>query len=154
MRVCPLFALAMIVAATPLAAQPRGLRYYDDLAETKVWDNLQEDIVPLATSDRYSQIRICAFRKHVRLFGGSLRFADGSEQALPQDIVIPASGCLRRLMLAGGQRPIESVRHAVLGRNFRADEGRRESLRPLAPQPRRRLFQYSSAASGSSGLAK
>ena len=110
MRVCLIFALAAFVAATPLGAHPRGLRYYDDLAETKVWDNLQEDVVPLVTNDRYSQIRICAFRKHVRLFGGSVRFADGSEQALPQDIVIPASGCLRRMMLAGGQRPIQSVR--------------------------------------------
>ena len=110
MRVYLLLAMAASFAATPLAAQPRGLGPYDDLAETKVWDNLQEDIVPLQTGDRYSQVRICAFRKHVRLFGGSLRFADGSEQALPQDVVIPASGCLRRLMLAGGRRPIESVR--------------------------------------------
>ena len=110
MRVCSIFALAMIVAATPLAAQPRGLRHYDGLVQTQVWDNLQQDDLPLVTSDPYSQIRICAYRKHVRLFGGSVRFADGSEQALPQDIVIPASGCLRRMMLTGGQRPIQSVR--------------------------------------------
>ena len=103
-------ALAALVAATPLCAYPHGLGYYDRQGETKVWDNLQEDVVPLVTNDRYSQIRICAFRKHVRLFGGSVRFADGSEQALPQDVLIPASGCLRKMMLAGGQRPIESVR--------------------------------------------
>lgn len=110
MRVSLLLAVAASFAATPLAAQPHGLRYWDDLAQTKVIDSLQEDIVPLATTDRYSQIRICAFRKHVRLFGGSVRFADGSEQALPQDILIPASGCLRKMMLSGGHRPIESVR--------------------------------------------
>jgi hypothetical protein len=98
------------MSAAPLDAQPRGLGYYDDLGETKVWDSLQEDILPLRSGDRYSQVRICAYRKHVRLFGGSLRFADGSEQALPHDVLIPASGCLRKLMLAGGQRPIESVR--------------------------------------------
>ncbi len=109
MRVCPIFALAMIGATSPLAAQPHGLRYYDDLAETKVWDTLQEDVLPLQTGDHYSQIRICAYRKHVRLFGGSLRFADGSEQPLPHDILIPASGCLRKLMLSD-QRPIQSVR--------------------------------------------
>ncbi len=110
MRICWPIALLAAMAATPLAAQPHGMRYWDDLAKTEVIDSLQEDVVPIARTDRYSQIRICAFRKHVRLFGGSVRFADGSEQALPQDILIPASGCLRKMMLAGGQRPIESVR--------------------------------------------
>ena len=105
-----LFAAAAFLAATPLAAQPRGLRYYDDLAQAKVWDSLQEDVLPLQTTDQYSQVRICAYRKHVRLFGGSLRFADGSEQPLPQGVVIPASGCLRKLMLPGGRRPLDSVR--------------------------------------------
>jgi hypothetical protein len=109
MRVTLLFAVAASLAATPLAAQPHGLRNWDDIVQTSVWDSLQEDIVPIANKDQYSQLRICAFRKHVRLFGGTINFADGSQQALPQDLVIPASGCLRKMMLSGGQRPIESV---------------------------------------------
>ena len=104
-----LFAAAASLAATPLAAYPHGLRHYDNLGETEVWDTLQQDIVPIASNQPYSQLRICAFRKHVRLFGGSIRFADGSEQPLPKDVLIPASGCMRKMMLSGGQRPIQSV---------------------------------------------
>src|SRR4030095_3276761 len=110
MRICWPIALLAAMAATPLAAQPHGMRYWDDLAKTEVIDSLQEDVVPLARTDRYSQIRICAFRKHVRLFGGSVRFADGSEQPLPTGILIPASGCMRKMMLGANQRSIESVR--------------------------------------------
>lgn len=105
-----IFAVAAFLAATPLAAYPHGLRHYDNLGKTEVPDTLQEDVVPIVSNEAYSQLRICAFRKHVRLFGGTIRFADGSEQALPQDKVIPASGCLRKLMLSGSQRPIQSVR--------------------------------------------
>ena len=105
-----LFAVVASVAATSLAAYPHGLRHYDNLGETEVWDTLQQDIVPIASTQPYTQLRICAFRKHVRLFGGSIRFADGSEQPLPQDVLIPASGCMRKMMLSGGQRPIQSMR--------------------------------------------
>ncbi len=105
-----LFAVVASVAATPLAAYPHGLRHYDNLGQTEVWDTLQQDIVPIASTQPYTQLRICAFRKHGRLFGGSIRFADGSEQPLPQDVLIPASGCMRKMMLSGGQRPIQSVR--------------------------------------------
>jgi hypothetical protein len=105
------WSLALLaLMSTPLAAQPHGLRNWDDLAKTEVIDSLQEDVVPIASHDPYSQIRICAFRKHVRLFGGSVRFADGTEQPLPVDILIPASGCMRKMMLGSNQRPIESVR--------------------------------------------
>jgi hypothetical protein len=105
-----LFAAVASLAATPLAAYPHGLRHYDNLAKTEVWDSLQVDVVPIVSNESYSQLRICAFRKHVRLFGGTIRFADGSEQALPEDVLIPASGCMRKMMLSGGQRPIQSVR--------------------------------------------
>lgn len=105
-----IFAVAASLAASPLAAYPHGLRHYDNLGRTEVWDNLKEDVVPIASDQPFSQLRICAFRKHVRLFGGSVRFADGSEQPLPGDVLIPASGCMRKTMLTGEQRPIESVR--------------------------------------------
>jgi hypothetical protein len=109
MRIHWALALAAFVAA-PLAAYPHGLRHYDHLGKTEVWDSLKEEVVPIASNKPYSQLRICAFRKHVRLFGGSVRFADGSEVPLPGDILIPASGCMRKMMLSGGQRPIQSVR--------------------------------------------
>ena len=39
---------------------------------------------------------------------GALTNLEGTN--VPQDVLIPASGCMRKMMLSGGQRPIQSVR--------------------------------------------
>jgi hypothetical protein len=111
MRIAIPLALAACLAAAPLAAQPHGLRHSAELGGQTVGDTVEQDVVPVAANGAYSQIRICAWRKPVRLFDATVRFDDGSQHMLraePEGAIIPRSGCTNWLRL-GGRRTISSV---------------------------------------------
>lgn len=106
-----LFAAAASLAATPLAAQPHGLRYSAILGEQIVGDTVEQDVLPVGGASAYSRIRICAWRKPVRLFDATVHFDDGTAHTLradPEGAIIPRSGCTSWLRL-GGQRAIRAV---------------------------------------------
>ena len=111
MRVILLPAVAAFLAATPLAAQPHGLAHSANLGEQNVGDTLERDVLDVPASGSYSEIRICAWKKPVRLFDATVQFDDGSQHTLRaarQGAIIPRSGCTNWLHL-GGQRTINNV---------------------------------------------
>ena len=106
-----LFAAVACLAATPLVAQPHGLRHSASLGEQKVGDTVEMDVLPVGGAGAYSRIRICAWRKPVRLFDATVQFADGSQHRMsadPDGAIIPRSGCTSWMRL-GGQRQVSSV---------------------------------------------
>ena len=112
MRIALPLAVAACVAATPLAAQPHGIRHSADLGDQNVGDTLERDVLAVAGNGAYSQIRICAWKKPVRLFDATIQFEDGSQhilRAAPHGAIIPRSGCTNWMRL-GGQRAISAVR--------------------------------------------
>lgn len=111
MRYTMLFVVAACLVATPLASQPRGLRHSTDLGEQNVGDTLEHDVLAVAGNGPYSQIRLCAFHKPVRLFGATVKYDDGTEHTLRaarRGAIIPRSGCTNWLRL-GGQKTINAV---------------------------------------------
>jgi hypothetical protein len=112
MRVPWLLAVAASFAATPLVAQPHGLARSADLGEQNVGDTIERDVLAVGqNAAAFSQIRICAWHKPVRLFDATVHFEDGSQHTLrasPEGAIIPRSGCTAWLHL-GGHRPISSV---------------------------------------------
>jgi len=111
MRNALLFMAAASLAATPLAAQPHGLATSASLGEQNVGDTVEQDVLGVGGTGGYSQIRMCAWHKPVRLFDATVRFDDGSQHTLrasPEGAIIPRSGCTNWLRL-GGQRKINSV---------------------------------------------
>ena len=110
MRIAMLFAVAACVA-TPLAAQPHGLSHSANLGGQTVGDTLERDVLDVPASGTYSEIRICAWKKPVRLFDATVQFEDGSQHTLRarhDGAIIPRSGCTDWLHL-GGQRAVSSV---------------------------------------------
>jgi hypothetical protein len=111
MRVILLPAVAASLAAAPLAAQPHGIRHSADLGDQSVGDTLERDVLAVAGNGAYSQVRICAWKKPVRLFDATIQFEDGSQHTLratPHGAIIPRSGCTNWMRL-GGQRTISAV---------------------------------------------
>ncbi len=111
MRIAMPLALAACVAATPLAAQPHGLAHSANLGEQTVGDTLERDVLNAPASGAYSQIRICAWKKPVRLFDATVLFDDGSQHTLrakQEGAIIPRSGCTNWMHL-GGQRAVSTV---------------------------------------------
>ena len=111
MRDTLIFVVAASLAATPLAAQPHGLRHSANLGEQEVGDTVELDVLPVGPGGAYSRIRICAWVKPVRLFDATVHFTDGTQHRLradPEGAIIPRSGCTSWLRL-GGQRAISSV---------------------------------------------
>lgn len=111
MRIATPFAVAACIAAAPLAAQPHGLAHSANLGEQTVGDTLERDVLDVAAKGTYSEIRICAWKKPVRLFDATVQFEDGSAHTLKarkQGAIIPRSGCTNWLHL-GGQREVSTV---------------------------------------------
>jgi hypothetical protein len=111
MRIALPIAVAACVAATPLTAQPHGLARSANLGEQTVGDTLERDVLDVAASGAYSQIRICAWKKPVRLFDATVQFADGSEHTLRaarEGAIIPRSGCTNWLHI-DGTRQVRNV---------------------------------------------
>ena|SRR6187455_1407273 len=111
MRLSLLSAVAALLAATPLAAQPHGLARSANLGEQNVGDTVEQDVLAVPGNGAYSQIRLCAWHKPVRLFDATVQFEDGTKHTLRaarEGAIIPRSGCTAWLRL-GGQRTISAV---------------------------------------------
>lgn len=117
MRIRWTLAIAAFAAAAPLAAQS-GQGRWDLLGELTVADGAEQDILSVPGSRTYSQLRLCAQRKSVRVFGLDVRFANGARQALPVRRLVLAGDCTRPLTVAGGNRNISAVRIAYWAENF------------------------------------
>ena len=109
---CALFlGAAALLAATPLAAQPHGLGQSANLGEQTVGDTLERDVLDVPASGTYSQIRICAWKKPVRLFDATVLYGDGSQHTLRaarKGAIIPRSGCTNWLHVDSA-RSVSSV---------------------------------------------
>jgi hypothetical protein len=118
MRIQWTIAIAMFVAAAPLPAQPYGQGRWDLLGDLSVSDGAERDVLSVPGNRTYSQLRLCASRKPVRVFGLDVRFANGTRQSLPVRRYVLAGDCTRPLTIAGGNRNIDSLRIAYQAENF------------------------------------
>jgi len=108
--------IAALFTAASLPAQPYGQGRWDLLGELAVSDVAEQDVLTVPGNRPYSQIRLCAYRKPVRVFGLNVRFANGARQALPLRRFVQVGDCTRAVTFARGD--VRAVQIAYRAENF------------------------------------
>ena len=116
MRIRWTVSIAAVFASTSLAAQPYGQGRWDQRGELAVSDVAEQDLLTVPGNQTYSQLRFCAYRKPVRLFGLDVRFANGTGQAVPLRRYIQVGECTRPVTFAPGD--VRAVQIAYRAEDF------------------------------------
>jgi hypothetical protein len=115
-------ALMTVALAAPASAHiPRHGGYDWQMIGTRdVGRHGDRDIIPVYGHERFSQIKICVFRKPVRFYDLDIVFRNGSRQDVGVRHVLRPGECTRAIDLNGRRRDIKfvSLAYDTIGRHF------------------------------------
>ena len=98
-----LMLLGAVANAAPAAA-------WDLLGERIVSDRMERDTIFVPGHAKYRQIKLCVYRKPVRIYDLDVNFHNGGHQDVSVRSRINAGDCTRNIDLNGNRRDIKNIK--------------------------------------------